>query len=339
MLPVLLATLVMTGCSLGQQPVPSAATTSPTSDPVSSALTSPTTSLVAVGDVATALAKLPVRPLDAAPRYNRQQQFLPHGWEDLDGNGCDARRDAIARQAVRDIVRKGTADCILTATVSDPYSDADISSIRAQADHVVALKDAWLTGATAMTLTMRERLANDPLNLIMVAGSLNASKGDKAADEWLPPTEGFHCASVAQQIAVKTRYGLWVTQGEHDKMVSVLAACPGQQPPTETAKVVVPHTAPPSTQAHSVPRAPGTTPSTQVHSVPRAPGTTSRPAPPSPAPAPAPATSCHPSYDPCVPDSPSDLNCPDIGMKVRVVGPDKYRLDANKDGWGCESYG
>jgi hypothetical protein len=75
-----------------------------------------------------------VRPLDAAPRYNRQQQFMPHGWEDLDGNGCDARRDAIARQAVRDIVRRGTADCVLTATVSDPYSDTDIPSIRAQAD-------------------------------------------------------------------------------------------------------------------------------------------------------------------------------------------------------------
>jgi hypothetical protein len=40
-----------------------------------------------------------------------------------------------------------------------------------------------------------------------------------------------------------------------------------------------------------------------------------------------------------VPDSPSDLDCPDIGKKVRVVGPDEYRLDANKDGWGCESYG
>jgi hypothetical protein len=70
---------------------------------------------------------------------------------------------------------------------------------------VVALKDAWLTGAAAMTSAMRERLANDPLNLIMVAGSLNASKGDQAADEWLPPADGFHCAYVAQQIAVKTR--------------------------------------------------------------------------------------------------------------------------------------
>ena len=31
---------------------------------------------------------------------------------------------------------------------------------------------------------------------------------------------------------------------------------------------------------------------------------------------------------------PADLDCPNIGKKVRVVGPDEHRLDANKDGWG-----
>ena len=54
---------------------------------------------------------------------------------------------------------------------------------------------------------------------------------------------------------------------------------------------------------------------------------------------PAPRSSCHPSYQPCVSDGP-DLNCPQIGFKVKVVGPDEYGLDGNdNDGWGCESYG
>jgi endonuclease YncB( thermonuclease family) len=48
---------------------------------------------------------------------------------------------------------------------------------------------------------------------------------------------------------------------------------------------------------------------------------------------------CHPSYVPCVPDSPRDLDCPDVGHQVRVVGPDEYRLDgSDNDGKGCESY-
>ena len=34
-----------------------------------------------------------------------------------------------------------------------------------------------------------------------------------------------------------------------------------------------------------------------------------------------------------------DLDCADIGQRVRITGPDYHRLDADGDGWGCESYG
>jgi endonuclease YncB( thermonuclease family) len=51
------------------------------------------------------------------------------------------------------------------------------------------------------------------------------------------------------------------------------------------------------------------------------------------------SSGCHPSYVPCVPNSPRDLDCPDVGHQVRVVGPDEYRLDgSDNDGKGCESY-
>jgi len=47
---------------------------------------------------------------------------------------------------------------------------------------------------------------------------------------------------------------------------------------------------------------------------------------------------CHPSYRPCLPVR-TDLDCADIRQKVKVVGPDSYRLDRDGDGWACESYG
>jgi micrococcal nuclease len=47
---------------------------------------------------------------------------------------------------------------------------------------------------------------------------------------------------------------------------------------------------------------------------------------------------CHPSYDPCVPDVPYDLDCKGIGFPVTIIGPDAYRLDGNHDGSGCETY-
>lgn len=34
-----------------------------------------------------------------------------------------------------------------------------------------------------------------------------------------------------------------------------------------------------------------------------------------------------------------DLDCSDIGMKVWISGIDYHRLDADGDGWGCDSYG
>lgn len=34
-----------------------------------------------------------------------------------------------------------------------------------------------------------------------------------------------------------------------------------------------------------------------------------------------------------------DLDCADIGRKVWITGPDYHGLDADGDGWGCESYG
>jgi endonuclease YncB( thermonuclease family) len=47
---------------------------------------------------------------------------------------------------------------------------------------------------------------------------------------------------------------------------------------------------------------------------------------------------CNPNYTPCVPNSPSDLNCTDVGHSVKVVGSDPYNLDGDGDGYGCESF-
>jgi hypothetical protein len=49
--------------------------------------------------------------------------------------------------------------------------------------------------------------------------------------------------------------------------------------------------------------------------------------------------SCEPGYSPCLPIV-GDLNCDDVRAMgkapVRVTGSDRYRLDADDDGWGCE---
>lgn len=49
------------------------------------------------------------------------------------------------------------------------------------------------------------------------------------------------------------------------------------------------------------------------------------------------AEECAPGYTPCVPVA-TDLNCPDIGFRVQVIGEDVYELDRDGNGFGCESY-
>jgi len=53
---------------------------------------------------------------------------------------------------------------------------------------------------------------------------------------------------------------------------------------------------------------------------------------------------CHPSYSGrCLKINAGDYDCaggsgngPNYTGKVRVIGPDEFRLDRDKDGWGCE---
>jgi len=44
----------------------------------------------------------------------------------------------------------------------------------------------------------------------------------------LPPRRAYWCEFVAHQIAVKKKYGLWVTGAEHDTMDRILQTCPEQ---------------------------------------------------------------------------------------------------------------
>jgi len=102
-----------------------------------------------------------------------------------------------------------------------------------QIDHVVALSNAWQTGAQGLTEQQRVTLANDPLNLLAVGGAANQQKSDGDAATWLPPNKPFRCQYVARQVAVKQKYSLWVTPAEKEAMIRVLRVCPGQALPVE----------------------------------------------------------------------------------------------------------
>ena len=175
-----------------------------------------------------------------APKTGYERSQFGPAWSDVDRNGCDTRNDILYRDLTSKTFKFGTQNCVvLTGVLSDPYSGEKISFVRGvgssmdvQIDHVVALSNAWQTGAFKLDYDKRIALANDPMNLLAVKGRLNSQKGDGDAATWLPPRKDIRCAYVAQQIVVKAKYKLWVTSAEKAAMVALLDRCPGFKAPT-----------------------------------------------------------------------------------------------------------
>ncbi|BDO40967.1 HNH endonuclease family protein [Cellulomonas sp. NTE-D12] len=188
-------------------------------------------------DALAALAALRVHDSPSTSGY--QRDLFGYRAVDLDRNGCDTRNDILRRDLHDVMVKPGTHDCVvLSGTLADPYSGTTIAFTRGtstsndvQIDHVVALADAWASGAAAWDPTTRFRLGNDPLNLLAVSGPLNTQKSDGNAAQWLPPNAAYRCAYVARQVGVKYTYGLTVTTAERTAMAGVLAGCPHQPLP------------------------------------------------------------------------------------------------------------
>lgn len=195
------------------------------------------------GTALEALASLPVKGKAGTGGYDRDEFGSP--WSDATSaqgsrNGCDTRNDVLRRDLEDLVVERGTSGCVaLTGTLSDPFSGDPMpfvqgkdSASQIHIDHLVSLSNAWQTGAQQLSEDKRENLANDPLNLWAVNGSLNQSKGDGDAATWLPPNKAIRCDLVAQQVAVKSAYALWVTSAEADAMARVLGECPDEALPT-----------------------------------------------------------------------------------------------------------
>ena len=187
-----------------------------------------------------ALAVLETLPVKGrAPKTGYSRGAFGQSWADVDRNGCDTRNDILKRDMTSIVYKPKTRNCVvLSGTLIDRYSGeainfvrGNVSSMEVQIDHVVALSNAWQTGAFKLSIAQRTALANDPLNLFAVKGRLNLQKSDGDAATWVPPLKSFRCAYVAQQIAVKAKYSLWVVAPEKAAMLAILAQCSTQQVP------------------------------------------------------------------------------------------------------------
>ena len=172
-------------------------------------------------------------------------------WSDLDGNGCDTREEVLKR----DSTSRPQVDpyrCYVVA--GDWYSVYDGAKLNDRGDvdidHVVALKEAWDSGAWAWSDSQRKAYANDLTDsrtLIAVRDRINASKSDKDPSNWMPPLRSYWCSYLGDWISVKARWGLSMDQSEFGRVKNLLNSdCSGltvagwSAAPVATTTVTVP---------------------------------------------------------------------------------------------------
>jgi hypothetical protein len=217
-------------------------TTSSTSTTVATSTSSSTTTgvvaPVASGSTAALLATITVEN-EYTSGYVRE--LFPH-WKDLDGDGCDTREEVL----IRDSQTKAQVDpfgCVVVAgDWLSPYDGARWSDKgNVDIDHVVALKEAWDSGAWAWTTSQRTLYANDlsdPRTLLAVTDSVNQSKSDKDPSNWLPPLTSYHCTYISDWVAVKARWKLSMDQSEYGRVKKLVDSCGGSSVATSLPSTV-----------------------------------------------------------------------------------------------------
>ncbi|ORW01293.1 HNH endonuclease family protein [Mycobacterium kyorinense] len=187
-------------------------------------------------DVLAGIAVVPAR----IHRYDYRRAAYGDAWTDDNDapgghNGCDTRNDILNRDLVDKtyVSLKRCPDAVATGTLHDPYTNATVVFQRGarvgqavQIDHIVPLALAWDMGAYNWPFAERVRFANDPANLLAVAGKANEDKGDSQPALWMPPNTAFWCQYSMQFIAVLRGYALPVDQASADVLRQAAATCP-----------------------------------------------------------------------------------------------------------------
>ncbi|MDN3239026.1 HNH endonuclease family protein [Glycomyces tritici] len=149
--------------------------------------------------------------------YDRD--LFPH-WSSV-GGGCTARQYVLKRDGSN--VQTGS-DCQPdSGSWQSDFDNVWTSTVsNATVDHVVALSEAWASGASQWSTSERQAFANDISSpqLWIATTSINSAKGDKDPAEWMPPNTSVRCDYVKAWTHVKYLYDLTVNAAEKSAIQS-----------------------------------------------------------------------------------------------------------------------
>ena len=258
------------------------------------------------------------------------------GYPSQHGGGCDTRAKVLQRDS-EEPPQTDPFGCTVVAGRWTSRYDGVVTTMPGDLhiDHVVALKEAWDSGAHAWDDARLRAFANDLTDartLVAVTSGSNQAKSDKDPSNWLPTRPEAVCPYVGDWVVIKARWGLSMDESEAGRIRNLLrGSCAGLRVrPWSPAPAQLTVTSPPPQPTSPQPTSP--------EPAPAAPPPPAEPAPPPPA-EPAPPPPAEPA-----PPPPAEVfyaNCAAAraaGAAPLRVGQPGYRpaLDRDGDGVACE---
>ncbi len=149
-------------------------------------------------------------------------------WPDTDRDCLNTRQELLEAQSLQPTIKSASGCRILRGQWRDPYSGQLYFEARdLQIDHLVPLKFAWAHGANRWPRSRARAFFNEPGNLIVTEGRLNAQKGARVPGdgpgEWLPPQKAFRCEYTLRFLRISKKYDLQLTGTEQQRLAQVRA--------------------------------------------------------------------------------------------------------------------
>lgn len=161
------------------------------------------------------------RSRERRPDWYDRDKF-PH-WNDANGDGCDTRQAVLISESRVRALREH--DCTVTTGKWRSHYDGEIwrNPSNVDIDHVVALREAWVSGAYDWTRGTRRRFANDlrwKHALRAVTDNVNQSKSDRDPAEWMP--QQARCRYAINWVQMKHRWRLKTNAAERRALLRIL---------------------------------------------------------------------------------------------------------------------
>jgi hypothetical protein len=150
-------------------------------------------------------------------------------WTDDDHDRCDTRAEVLIAESLTPAQVDPSRCFVVAGDWLSSYDGQELSDpAEIEIDHVVALAEAWDSGASSWDAERRHAFANDVDDqgaLVAVTAATNRSKGDRDPAEWQPPARDDWCRFATDWIEVKVRWDLTADAAEARALRNMLRGC------------------------------------------------------------------------------------------------------------------